>query len=233
VILPGPYHDRMSRNIGTLHDFEQRADAEEIEAATPQFVPRVACTTKPSKANQEAFEKAVHDIAHVTATLVDSLVSIAPPRNREVKAAKAKARAAKRYRRGLRSSGMNDGRLPWDPPLTRLAAIFGLTACVVGRAAVAFRSQIDTSADDLARCEKSRITGSPRRQGHLNGGEGSADEAGRPSIWGSLPRPLTVTCRTPTPRWASRPGQPPHCSPCSTASPPGENSQYRTLAQRS
>jgi hypothetical protein len=87
----------MCRNIRTLHNFEPRADADEINAAALQYVRKVSGSTKPSKANQEAFDRAVHDIAHVTAHLLDSLVTSAPPKNREVEAAKARERAAKRY----------------------------------------------------------------------------------------------------------------------------------------
>jgi hypothetical protein len=87
----------MCRNIRTLHNFEPRADADEIEAAALQFVRKVAGTTKPSKANQEAFDQAVHDVAHVTAHLLDALVTNVPPKNREVEAAKARARSAQRY----------------------------------------------------------------------------------------------------------------------------------------
>jgi hypothetical protein len=87
----------MCRNIRTLHNFEPRADAEEINAAALQYVRKVSGSTKPSKANQEAFDRAVHDVAHVTAHLLDSLVTSAPPKNREVEAAKARERAAKRY----------------------------------------------------------------------------------------------------------------------------------------
>lgn len=87
----------MCRNIRPLHNFEPRADTEEIDAAALQYVRKIAGTTKPSKANQEAFDHAVHEVAHVTAHLLDALVTTAPPKNREVEAAKARARAAKRY----------------------------------------------------------------------------------------------------------------------------------------
>jgi hypothetical protein len=87
----------MCRNIGTIPNSEPRADAEEMEAAGLQFVRRVADTMKQSKTKQEAFDKAAPAVAHVTATLYDSLVTIAQPKNREVEAAKAKARAARRY----------------------------------------------------------------------------------------------------------------------------------------
>jgi hypothetical protein len=87
----------MCRNIRTLHNFEPRATSEEVQAAALQYVRKVSGSTKPSKANQEAFDAAVHEIAHITQNLLDSLVSQAPPKDRETEAAKAKARAAVRY----------------------------------------------------------------------------------------------------------------------------------------
>jgi hypothetical protein len=87
----------MCRNIRTLHNFEPHATSEEVHAAALQYVRKVSGSTKPSKANQEAFEEAVHAIAHITQHLLDSLVSQAPPKDRETEAAKAKARAAVRY----------------------------------------------------------------------------------------------------------------------------------------
>ena len=87
----------MCRNIRTLHNFEPHATSEEVHAAALQYVRKVSGSTKPSRANQEAFEEAVHEIAHVTQHLLDSLVSQAPPKDRETEAAKAKARAAVRY----------------------------------------------------------------------------------------------------------------------------------------
>lgn len=87
----------MCRNIRTLHNFEPRADADEIEAAALQYVRKVSGTTKPSKANQEAFDHAVQEVARVTAHLLDALVTKAPPKNRQVEAAKARARSAQRY----------------------------------------------------------------------------------------------------------------------------------------
>jgi hypothetical protein len=87
----------MCRNIRTLHNFEPHATSEEVHAAALQYVRKVSGSTKPSKANQEAFDAAVHEIAHITQHLLDSLVSQAPPKDRETEAAKAKARAAVRY----------------------------------------------------------------------------------------------------------------------------------------
>ncbi|TIC88221.1 DUF2277 domain-containing protein [Nocardioides sp. GY 10113] len=87
----------MCRNIRTLHNFEPPATSEEVHAAALQYVRKVAGTTKPSQANAEAFDRAVHEIAHVTQHLLEDLVSAAPPKNREVEAAKARERARLRY----------------------------------------------------------------------------------------------------------------------------------------
>ena len=87
----------MCRSIHTLHNFEPSATDDEVHAAALQFVRKVSGTTKPSKANQEVFDRAVAEIAHTTRHLLEDLVTTAPPRNREVEAAKARARADKRY----------------------------------------------------------------------------------------------------------------------------------------
>ncbi len=87
----------MCRNIHTLHNFEPAATDDEVHAAALQFVRKISGTTKPSKANAEAFDRAVHEIAHVTRHLLEDLVSTAPPKDREVEAEKAKARSAKRF----------------------------------------------------------------------------------------------------------------------------------------
>ena len=87
----------MCRNILRLYNFEPSATSAEVEAAALQYVRKVSGTNKPSKANEEAFNEAVHEIAHITAHLLDSLVTTAPPKNRDEEAAKAKARAAVRY----------------------------------------------------------------------------------------------------------------------------------------
>ena len=89
----------MCRNIRTLHHFEPPTTFEEIRAASLQYVRKVSGTTKPSAVNQEAFDRAVAEIAHVTAHLLDELVTTAPPKDRDVEAAKARARAAERYGR--------------------------------------------------------------------------------------------------------------------------------------
>ncbi len=83
----------MCRNIHTLHNFEPAATSAEVQAAALQYVRKIAGTTKPSKANQEAFDWAVAEIAHATQHLLDELVAVRPPKNREEEAAKARARA--------------------------------------------------------------------------------------------------------------------------------------------
>lgn len=89
----------MCRNIRTLHNFEPPATEDEVHAAALQFVRKVSGTAKPSAANQDAFEHAVHEVAHATRHLLDALVTSAPPKDREVEAAKARARSAERYAR--------------------------------------------------------------------------------------------------------------------------------------
>jgi hypothetical protein len=87
----------MCRNIRTLHNFEPPATDEEIRASSIQYVRKISGFTNPSQANAEAFERAVDDVAAVTARLLGELVTNAPPKDREVEAAKAKARSAARY----------------------------------------------------------------------------------------------------------------------------------------
>ena len=87
----------MCRNIRTLHNFEPPANEEEIRAAALQYVRKISGTTRPSKANEAAFARAVEEVAAASARLLASLVTHAPPRDREVEAAKARARAAERY----------------------------------------------------------------------------------------------------------------------------------------
>lgn len=97
------WHGRgMCRNIRVLHNFEPPATDDELEAAAIQYVRKVSGTTRPSAANEEAFGEAIRAVTAATRTLLDSLVTKAPPRDREVEAAKAKARAAERY--GLRAA---------------------------------------------------------------------------------------------------------------------------------
>lgn len=87
----------MCRNIKTLHNFEPPATEEEIRASSLQFVRKLSGFTKPSKANEEVFNLAVEKVTDAAEELIRSLVTNAPPRDREVEAAKAKARAAERY----------------------------------------------------------------------------------------------------------------------------------------
>ena len=87
----------MCRNIRPLNNFEPPATDDEVTAAALQFVRKVSGMPKPSQANKEVFDKAVQDIAHITRHLLDDLVTNAPPKDREVEAAKARERAALRY----------------------------------------------------------------------------------------------------------------------------------------
>lgn len=87
----------MCRNIKPLFNFEPPATADEVQGAALQYVRKVSGFTKPSQANQAAFDQAVQEIAAITQTLLDTLATNAPPRDRETAAAKAKARAATRY----------------------------------------------------------------------------------------------------------------------------------------
>lgn len=87
----------MCRNIRQLHNFEPPATADEVEAAALQFVRKVSGSTRPSQANQDAFDRAVSEVAQTTRRLLDALVTPAPPKDRDVEAAKARARAAVRY----------------------------------------------------------------------------------------------------------------------------------------
>ena len=87
----------MCRNIKTLHNFEPPATEEEILASSLQFVRKLSGFSKPSKANEEVFNRAVEQVTHAAEELIRNLVSNAPPRDREVEAAKAKARSAERY----------------------------------------------------------------------------------------------------------------------------------------
>jgi hypothetical protein len=87
----------MCRNIRPLHNFEPPATAEEAHDAALQYVRKVSGFTKPSQANEEAFQRAVDTITHATLHLLDELVTTAPPKDREVEAAKRKARSARRY----------------------------------------------------------------------------------------------------------------------------------------
>lgn len=87
----------MCRNIRTLYNFEPPATNDEIRAAAAQYVRKISGSTRPSRANEAAFEKAVDAVQAASRTLLDSLVTQAPPKDREVEAAKRRARAAKRF----------------------------------------------------------------------------------------------------------------------------------------
>ena len=94
----------MCRNIKTLHNFKPPATEEEIRASSVQFVRKLSGFTKPSKANELAFNRAVEQVAQVARELLDSLVTNAPPRDREVEASKARARSAERYGTAVHTS---------------------------------------------------------------------------------------------------------------------------------
>jgi hypothetical protein len=87
----------MCRNIRTLHNFDPPASREEAHDAALQYVRKISGSNKPSQANAEAFDRAVASVAEATVRLLDELVSSAPPKDREVEAAKRRARAAERY----------------------------------------------------------------------------------------------------------------------------------------
>jgi hypothetical protein len=92
----------MCRSIKTLHNFTPPATDEEIQASSLQFVRKLSGFTRPSRANEPAFSRAVEEVAQVARTLLDALVTNAPPRDRETEAAKARAKGAARFR----ASGM-------------------------------------------------------------------------------------------------------------------------------
>jgi len=87
----------MCRNINTLHNFDPPATQEEVRNSALQYVRKISGSTKPSKANAEAFDRAVDAVTIATGRLLDELVTSAPPKDREVEAAKKRARAAKRF----------------------------------------------------------------------------------------------------------------------------------------
>jgi hypothetical protein len=90
----------MCRNIRTLHNFEPPATRDEVHAAAVQYVRKVSGATKPSQANQAAFDQAIAEVEAATRRLLEGLSTNAPPKNREEEAAKARARAEVRYARG-------------------------------------------------------------------------------------------------------------------------------------
>ena len=87
----------MCRNIRTLHNFEPPATPDEVRAAALQYVRKISGSTKPSRANQEAFERAVDEVAAASNRLLEALVTHAPPKDRELEAARARERAAQRF----------------------------------------------------------------------------------------------------------------------------------------
>jgi hypothetical protein len=89
----------MCRSIKTLYNFDPPATPDEVRAAALQFVRKLSGTTRPSKANQAAFDRAVDEVSHAAAHLLESLVTAAAPRDREAEAAKARARSANRFSR--------------------------------------------------------------------------------------------------------------------------------------
>lgn len=89
----------MCRNIKTLHNFDPPATADEVQAAALQYVRKISGSTVPSKANEEAFARAVEEVAAASRRLLAALVTTAAPRNRDDEAARARARAAKRFGR--------------------------------------------------------------------------------------------------------------------------------------
>jgi hypothetical protein len=90
----------MCRNIKTLHNFRPPATDEEIRASSLQFVRKLSGSTRPSKANELVFTRAVDQVTQAARLLIDSLVTTAPPRDRDVEASKARARSAERFRSG-------------------------------------------------------------------------------------------------------------------------------------
>ena len=87
----------MCRNIRVLYNFDPPTSSEEVQAAALQYVRKVSGMNKPSQANQAAFDRAVHEIAHITEHLLDDLVTSAPPKDREVEAERRRARAVARF----------------------------------------------------------------------------------------------------------------------------------------
>jgi len=87
----------MCRNIRPLYNYDPPATSEEVRSAALQYVRKISGYTKPSQVNQEAFDRAVDEIAHASQHLLDALQTAAPPKDREVEAAKARARSAQRY----------------------------------------------------------------------------------------------------------------------------------------
>lgn len=95
--LASDYAEAMCRNIRTLHNFEPPATQDEIRAAAVQYVRKISGSTKPSRANEAVFETAVKAVTAASETLLSALVTAAPPKDREIEAAKARERAAQRH----------------------------------------------------------------------------------------------------------------------------------------
>jgi hypothetical protein len=108
----------MCRAIRTLHNFDPPATEAEIRAAALQYVRKISGSTRPAARNQQAFERAVEEVAAATRALVESLVTSAPPRNRETEAARARARSAHRFGGG-QAGGARAERAASDPPAPR------------------------------------------------------------------------------------------------------------------
>ena len=87
----------MCRNIKTLHNFDPPATGDEVHASALQYVRKISGSTKPSQANTQAFEEAIREVEAATRKLLDRLVTAAPPKNREVEAAKARERSERRF----------------------------------------------------------------------------------------------------------------------------------------
>ena len=107
----------MCRNIKTLHNFMPPATEDEVRASSLQFVRKLSGFTKPSKANEEAFHRAVEGVTQIAKELLESLTTQTPPRDREVEAAKAKARSAQRF--GSQPHTHADGHTHTHPPSLR------------------------------------------------------------------------------------------------------------------
>jgi hypothetical protein len=107
----------MCRNIKTLHNFMPPATEDEVRASALQFVRKLSGFSKPSKANEEVFNRAVEGVTHVAKELLESLTTQAPPRDREVEAARAKARSAQRF--GSQPHTHADGQTHTHPPSLR------------------------------------------------------------------------------------------------------------------
>ena len=125
----------MCRNIKQLHNFDPPATDDEVHAAALQYVRKISGTTKPSKANEAVFERAVRDIAHLSRHLLDDLVTSAPPRDREVEAARARAglksASAQRPPDPARRRGVEPARRPALPAPTARRALLAALAEVV------------------------------------------------------------------------------------------------------